>query len=84
MRNQWNTHPAARTFQTLRILVNLGLGFQGKRLVLINSTPQAPEGSGFVLQDLKTLPSMVLQGANDMWALDEVRIRKLERNGVSR
>ena len=68
---------------TLRVLVNLGLGFQGKRLVLINSTPQAPEGSGFVLQDLKTLPSMVLQGASDMWALDEVRIRKLERNGVS-
>lgn len=68
---------------TLRVLVNMGLGFQGKRLVLINSTPQAPEGGGFVLQDLKTLPSMVLQGANDMWALDDVRIRKLERNGVS-
>ena len=67
---------------TLRVMLTLGLGFQGKRLILINNRVEAPEGSGFVLDDLRTLPSMVLQGAGDMWRLDEWRIRKLERNGV--
>ena len=68
---------------TIRILITLGLGFQEKRLILINNTLDNPQGSGFVLDDLRTVPSMVLQGARDMWNLDESRIRKLERNGVS-
>jgi len=67
---------------TLRIMLTLGLGFQGKRLILINNDEKDPEGKGFVLEDLQTIPSMVLQGAGDMWRLDESRIRKLERNGV--
>ena len=67
---------------TLRVMLTLGLGFQGKRLILINNSVDQPEGKGFVLDDLRTLPSMVLQGAGDMWRLDESRIRKLERNGV--
>ncbi len=67
---------------TLRVMLTLGLGFQGKRLILINNTEKEPEGKGFVLEDLRTIPSMVLQGAGDMWRLDESRIRKLERNGV--
>lgn len=71
------------TDPTLRILLTLGVGFQGKRLILINNTPEAPEGEGFVVDDLTTLPSMILQGAGDMWTLDEARIQKLERNGVN-
>ncbi len=67
---------------TMRILLTLGLGFQEKRLILINNSPDNPEGEGFVLADLATMPSMVLQGARDMWTLDESRIRKLEANGV--
>ncbi len=67
---------------TLRVMLTLGLGFQGKRLILINNRVEKPEGSGFVLDELRTLPSMVMQGAGDMWRLDESRIRKLERNGV--
>ncbi len=71
------------TDPSLRILMTLGVGFQGKRLVLINNSLAAPEGEGFVPEELKTLPSMVLQGARDMWNLNETRIRKLERNGVN-
>lgn len=67
---------------TLRVMLTLGLGFQGKRLILVNNSLEEPEGRGFVLEDLQTIPSMVLQGAGDMWRLDESRIRKLERNGV--
>ncbi len=68
---------------TLRIMLTLGMGFQGKRLVLINNTPENPAGSGFVIEEIKSLPSMVLQGVHDMWNLNESRINKLERNGVS-
>lgn len=71
------------TNPTTRIMLVFGLGFQEKRLVLINNTPENPSGRGFVLEDLRTIPSMVLQGARDMWNLDAARIAKLERNGVS-
>lgn len=68
---------------TIRVMLTLGLGFQERRLVLINNTLEEPEGKGFVLADLQTIPSMVLQGARDMWMLDESRMQKLESNGVS-
>jgi hypothetical protein len=65
-----------------RSMLTLGHGFQEKRLVLVNNSSDQPEGQGFALEELKTLPSMVLQGAQDMWNLNDMRIRKLERNGV--
>jgi hypothetical protein len=67
---------------TTRVMLTLGLGFQERRLILINNTLEDPEGEGFVLDDLQTIPSMVLQGARDMWQLDEHRMAKLESNGV--
>ncbi|MDA0990870.1 MAG: ABC transporter permease, partial [Verrucomicrobia bacterium] len=68
---------------SLHILMTLGVGFQGKRLVLVNNTLDNPQGDGFVMEDLTTLPSMVLQGTRDMWNLTETRVRKLARNGVN-
>jgi len=68
---------------TLRVMVTLGMGFQGKRLILINSSLDNPAGSGFVIEEISSLPSMVLQGAKDMWFLNESRINKLEKNGVN-
>ena len=67
---------------TLRVMLTLGLGFQEKRLILINNSAETPKGEGFVLEDLAVVPSMVLQGSEDMWRLDESRIRKLESYGV--
>ncbi len=67
---------------SMRVLLTLGLGFEGKRLVLINNSLDNPEGDGFVLSELATVPSMVLQGSLDMWRLNETRIAKLTRNGV--
>ncbi|MBN2451488.1 MAG: M28 family peptidase, partial [Lentisphaeria bacterium] len=70
------------TDPSVRTMLTLGLGFEEKRLILVNNTPGAPEGKGFVIEDLSTVPSMVLQGAGDMWRLDSSRIAKLENNGV--
>lgn len=68
---------------TIRVRLTLGLGFREKRLVLLNNTVAKPVGAGFVLSELDNIPSMILQGARDMWNLDESRIRKFEANGVN-
>jgi len=62
---------------SMQVRITFGLGFQGKRLVLTNSTPQVPHGEGYLFDKLDTIPSMVLQGAKDMWNLDSVRIARL-------
>lgn len=66
----------------IRVRLTLGLGFQDKRLVLLNNTPEASVGDGFVLGELDNIPSMVLQGARDMWNLDDSRLRRIESHGV--
>ncbi|MEI6809512.1 MAG: FtsX-like permease family protein [bacterium] len=67
----------------IRVRLTLGLGFQEKRLVLLNNTAENPIGNGFVLGELDSIPSMVLQGARDMWNLDESRLLKIESHGVN-
>ncbi len=66
----------------MQVRITFGLGFQGKRLVLTNSSPQIPQGGGYLFDQLDTIPSMVLQGAKDMWNLDTVRITRLESHGI--
>ena len=67
---------------TIRIRLTFGFGYQKRRLILINGTPDNPVGEGFVLDELETIPSMVLQGAGDMWNLDQFRMDKLKLHGV--
>lgn len=71
------------TEPSLRVMLTGGIGFLGRRLILVNNTPDAPEGTGFVLAELTTLPSMVLQCARDMWNITASRIKKLTRYGVA-
>jgi len=68
---------------SIRVRLTLGLGFQEKRLVLLNNSPEDPVGRGFALTELATIPSMILQGALDMRRLDESRSRKLLFHGVN-
>ena len=68
---------------SLRVRVTMGLGFREKRLVLLNNSLADPVGEGFALNALDQIPSMVLQGAGDMWRLDQSRFEKLERHGVN-
>ncbi|MCX7847253.1 MAG: ABC transporter permease, partial [bacterium] len=70
------------TKPTLRVMVTGGIGFLGRRLILVNGTREKPEGVGFVIAELRTLPSVVLQCARDMWNLTEARLKKLGRYGV--
>lgn len=67
----------------LRLMVTGGIGFLGRRLILVNSTPEEPEGVGFELAELRALPSMVLQCARDMWEITRERLAKLTRYGVT-
>ncbi|NOY83043.1 MAG: hypothetical protein GXP31_18750 [Kiritimatiellaeota bacterium] len=67
---------------TLNVRITLGFGFQKKRLILINNSPENPIGVGFKLDELDGIPSMVLQGGNDMWTLDDSRLRKLREQGI--
>jgi hypothetical protein len=68
---------------TIRVRLTFGFGFQTRRLILINNSPVNPVGDGYVLSDLETIPSWVLQGASDMWHLDQSRIDKLKSHGIS-
>jgi len=68
---------------TIRVRLTLGHGFREKRLVLINNSDKDPVGDGFGLDELESIPSMILQGADDMRRLDRSRAEKLERHGVS-
>ncbi len=68
---------------TLRTRLTFGFGFQKRRLILINNDANDPIGDGFALRELATIPSMVLQGAEDMWNLDESRIAKLSAHGIA-
>ena len=67
---------------SIRVLLSFNVGWREKRLILINNTEEVPEGRGFALRELRTVPSMVLRGAQDMWTLTESRLRKLTANGV--
>jgi len=71
------------TEPSLRVMLTGGIGFLGRRLILVNNTPDNPEGSGFVLAELTMLPSMVLQCARDMWNITAACLRKLARYGVT-
>ncbi|HEO70209.1 MAG TPA: M28 family peptidase, partial [Candidatus Hydrogenedentes bacterium] len=68
---------------TLRVRLTLGFGFQEKRLILVNNTPEDPIGRGYRLSELETIPSWLLQGARSMWYLDEERVRSFETHGIS-
>ncbi len=68
---------------TLVVRLTLGFGLREKRLVLLNNSPEDPIGKGYVLSDLETVPSWVLQGAQNMLWLDDYRINQFESNGVT-
>ncbi len=68
---------------TLRVRLTLGFGLQEKRLILINNSAEDPVGTGYVLSDLESIPSWVLQGARNMWHLDAHRLGQFEAQGIT-
>ncbi len=68
---------------TLRVRLTLGFGIGDKRLILINNSPEDPVGKGYVLSELETIPSWALQGARNMWWLNQHRIKQFENYGIA-
>jgi len=71
----------ARPGARLRIL--MGAGPIGKRLLLLNASPQHPLGTGFEIgAQGSTIARTPLQAARDMWLLDDERIANFRRHGL--
>ncbi len=64
------------------VKIALGMGLMGARMLLLNATPEAPEGRGFVMGARDRVPFTVLQAARDMAALDGKRIHDFVSKGV--
>ncbi len=67
----------------LNVQVTMSMGLVGIRMVAINATAQKPTGIGFPAATTSSIVMTPLQIANDMWMIDEYRIRRLERHGIA-
>ena len=59
------------------VKVTMNLGPAARRLVLLNASLKNPTGIGFQAEKKMTIPNTPLQVAQDLWYLDDLRIRKL-------
>ncbi|HOM83376.1 MAG TPA: M28 family peptidase, partial [Armatimonadota bacterium] len=65
--------------QGTRIKVLMGAGPISTRFVLINSTPQNPEGEGYETTASGAIFNTAYKVAQDMWNMDEYRIQRLAK-----
>lgn len=84
---------ASSTNKLRQFKIVMGNGAGNTRFLLINSTPQAPEGQGYVM-GAGTGPDAInssrssaiyntsLAVAKDMWNIDEFRVNRLLRNNI--
>ena len=59
--------------------ITMAAGPAATRLVLINSTPEYPEGTGYLVGVGTSITNTSLRVAQDMWRLDESRIARLRK-----
>lgn len=67
------------TMPETRLKIVMAAGPAAVRLVLVNSTKEEPEGNGYLVGNGKAIINTSLKVAQDMWNLDEFRIRRLEK-----
>lgn len=53
-----------------------------RKLILLNSSKERPEGDGYKVADWPILPVTELKAARDIWTLLTPRIENLERHGI--
>ena len=71
----------AKPGSRLRIL--MGAGPIGKRLLLLNASPEEPLGTGFTVgPEGSTIAFTPLRAARDMWLLDEKRVGDFKAHGL--
>ncbi|MEA3402618.1 MAG: M28 family peptidase [Armatimonadota bacterium] len=63
--------------------VTMSMGLVGIRMVCINATRAKPTGVGFPAAQTPAIHMTPLQIANDMWLIDEYRINRLEKHGIT-
>ncbi|MFY9943972.1 MAG: ABC transporter permease, partial [Desulfobacterales bacterium] len=52
------------------------------KMLLLNATPQNPEGTGFPVDDTPSIPQTAFHVARDMWTLLVPRIEAMENHGI--
>jgi hypothetical protein len=62
-----------------RVKITMELGPAARRFLLLNSSPQNPEGKGYLADRSKAIAHTPLRVANDMWMLDDMRMKRLAR-----
>ena len=62
-----------------KLKITMSAGPAAVRLVLINSTKKYPEGEGYLVGNGGSITNTSLKVAKDMWALDEFRVKRLEK-----
>jgi hypothetical protein len=66
----------------VKLVMSTGLFGLGRRLLLLNSTAEEPQGVGFSPEDSEVLTHSAYQVAHDLQTLNSQRIADLERHGV--
>ncbi|MGQ9731338.1 MAG: FtsX-like permease family protein [Candidatus Zipacnadales bacterium] len=66
----------------MRVDIAMGMGLLGLRMIAINASEKAPTGRGFSAQTTDAIRLTPLQVAQDMWLLNESRMKQLRRNGI--
>ena len=65
-----------------RFKLLMGTSILGNRLVLLNSTPENPMGTGYPIDAAGTLTELPYKVARDMWMLNEHRLGLLREAGI--
>ncbi len=66
-----------------KLRVTMAASLLGLRFLLLNPSPARPEGEGYLVDETPSLYMSPYLVARDMWTLDEDRIAKLERFGIT-
>lgn len=66
-----------------KVKVTMGASVLGLRMVLVNPTTTSPEGEGYLIDNYPSMYATPYRVALDMWKLDEDRMGKLRKHGIS-
>lgn len=64
------------------VKITMGASVLGLRFVLVNPTPQSPEGAGYLVDTHSAMYATPYLVALDMWQLDDGRINGLRKHGI--
>ena len=83
---QWASYyePVAVVFapRGTYVKVCMGASVLGLRFVLLNPQPDNPEGRGYLIDAMPAVHSTPFRVAEDMWEIDEGRIKDLRKYGI--